>query len=265
MQSLIDRLHKQLANNEPITQEQVKEWRKVYPYFSLPLMLYARQEAHNDNEALALSTIYTGDIDDWAVQLGMRADYSQLYPIEKTKSETTESAIDLFLQKYGKEEDYDMDLPFDIDTDTTQASVTQQPTSIDVLQTTIQKEPEQLIAIPAYDYLSELESMPDAEDAKPLSGGDLLDRFLQADAAGEQLFSKPEFTPTTQIHNTPQVPVEENESFFSESLAKIYIRQRRYAKALEIIRKLSLNNPEKNIYFADQIRFLEKLIINVKN
>ena len=57
---------------------------------------------------------------------------------------------------------------------------------------------------------------------------------------------------------------EANDTLFSESLAKIYIQQRRYAKALEIIRKLNLNNPEKNIYFADQIRFLEKLIINVK-
>mgnify|MGYP006910457241 FL=1 len=35
-------------------------------------------------------------------------------------------------------------------------------------------------------------------------------------------------------------------------------------KALEIIKKLSLNYP-KNAYFADQIRFLEKLIINAKS
>ena len=36
-------------------------------------------------------------------------------------------------------------------------------------------------------------------------------------------------------------------------------------KALEIIKRLNLNNPKKNAYFADQIRFLEKLIINNKN
>ena len=46
------------------------------------------------------------------------------------------------------------------------------------------------------------------------------------------------------------------------TLAKIYIRQQRYEKALEIMRKVSMNNPKKSAYFADQIRFLQKLIIN---
>jgi hypothetical protein len=45
-------------------------------------------------------------------------------------------------------------------------------------------------------------------------------------------------------------------------LARIYIKQGNYSKALEIIRQLSLDNPKKNAYFADQMRFLEKLIIN---
>jgi len=56
-----------------------------------------------------------------------------------------------------------------------------------------------------------------------------------------------------------------DESCFTETLAKIYVKQHRYEKALEIIKKLSLNYPKKNAYFADQIRFLEKLIINAKS
>jgi predicted Zn-dependent protease len=55
-----------------------------------------------------------------------------------------------------------------------------------------------------------------------------------------------------------------DDSYFTETLAKIYIKQRRYSKALEIIRKLNLKYPKKSIYFADQIRFLEKLVINEK-
>ncbi len=56
----------------------------------------------------------------------------------------------------------------------------------------------------------------------------------------------------------------QHEAFLTESLAKIYIKQKKYAKALEIIKKLSLKYPEKNVYFADQIRYLEKIIINIK-
>ena len=58
---------------------------------------------------------------------------------------------------------------------------------------------------------------------------------------------------------------EQNEGYFTETLARIYIKQGRYEKALEIIQRLNLNYPKKNAYFADQIRFLEKLILNNKN
>jgi len=48
-------------------------------------------------------------------------------------------------------------------------------------------------------------------------------------------------------------------------LAKIYIKQKKYEQALTIIKRLSLNFPKKSAYFADQIHFLEYLIINEKN
>ena len=57
----------------------------------------------------------------------------------------------------------------------------------------------------------------------------------------------------------------EGEEYLTETLAKIYVKQRRYDKAIEIIKKLNLKYPKKNAYFADQIRFLEKLIINTKS
>ena len=60
----------------------------------------------------------------------------------------------------------------------------------------------------------------------------------------------------------PQSPSMTNDPYFTETLAHIYIKQGKYNKAIEIIRRLSLNVPEKNRYFADQIRFLEKLILN---
>ncbi|MCQ2082957.1 MAG: hypothetical protein MJY58_00455 [Bacteroidaceae bacterium] len=53
---------------------------------------------------------------------------------------------------------------------------------------------------------------------------------------------------------------------YSETLARIFLKQHRYDRALEIIKSLYLNFPNKSVYFADQIRYLEKLIrINQKN
>ena len=50
----------------------------------------------------------------------------------------------------------------------------------------------------------------------------------------------------------------------SENNAKNLIIAHKYAEAVEILRALNLNNPKKSVYFADQIRFLEKVIANSK-
>jgi hypothetical protein len=51
---------------------------------------------------------------------------------------------------------------------------------------------------------------------------------------------------------------------FSENMAKKLIQERKYIDAIEILKALNLNNPKKSVYFADQIRFLEKVIANSK-
>ena len=57
-----------------------------------------------------------------------------------------------------------------------------------------------------------------------------------------------------------------DESFETmEELAIKCIQEKKYHRAIEILRELNLNNPKKSIYFADQIRFLEKIIqTNIK-
>jgi len=51
-----------------------------------------------------------------------------------------------------------------------------------------------------------------------------------------------------------------DESLLTETLARIFIRQRKYDHAMEIFQSLYLNFPNKSAYFADQIRYLEKLV-----
>ena len=94
-----------------------------------------------------------------------------------------------------------------------------------------------------------------------LQGQDLIDSFINNDKGKIVLSETPQYTPDLSSGANGEGE-EQEEGFFTETLARIYIKQGRYDKALEIIRRLSLDYPKKNAYFADQIRFLEKLIVN---
>ena len=111
-------------------------------------------------------------------------------------------------------------------------------------------------------YLLESEGADEqAEEVPAMRGQQLIDTFINSDKRKFSLADVPilESEAEKETENTPDGVEEE---YFTETLARIYIKQGRYSKALEIIRRLSLQVPKKNAYFADQIRFLEKLIIN---
>lgn len=118
------------------------------------------------------------------------------------------------------------------------------------------------------EYISEYLS---AEDSKPLTQTEkevtsrmesLLDAFLSSDvdlqkSVSEALKSSQDVV-SENMAETSNFEIDNRN--YTETLARIYLKQRRYDKALEIIRSLYLNFPNKNIYFADQIRFLEILV-----
>ncbi len=114
-------------------------------------------------------------------------------------------------------------------------------------------------------YLLETESEgdDDSQQSPQLKGHDLIDNFIFNEGGKIQLKEEPEYLPDIDDSNDDDAKEGEN-GYFTETLAKIYIKQGNYSKALEIISQLNLNYPKKNAYFADQIRFLEKLIINNK-
>lgn len=109
-------------------------------------------------------------------------------------------------------------------------------------------------------YILETQEDEESQPAPQLKGQSLIDDFINKDQGKIVLNDTPQFTPQLEANDADGK--DGSEGIFTETLARIYIKQGRYDKALEIIRRLSLNYPKKNAYFADQIRFLEKLIIN---
>ena len=103
-----------------------------------------------------------------------------------------------------------------------------------------------------------LEDIPAATDTNLFKGQLLIDKFIETNPKISPIGNEPE-----THKNVPDVPeIDISESIFTESLAKIYIRQKQYDKAKRIFEKLNLKFPEKNRYFADQIEKIDKLITN---
>lgn len=76
--------------------------------------------------------------------------------------------------------------------------------------------------------------------------------------------SKPKINIPTPDYFSEQEYLRSDINTLAEEQARIFIKEKKYAEALAILKQLNLNNPKKSIYFADQIRFLEKILVNTK-
>ncbi len=88
-----------------------------------------------------------------------------------------------------------------------------------------------------------------------LSAFDLIDKFIKEEPKIAR--QKTEFYSPV---NMAKQSVADDITFVSETLAKIYVLQGNYTKALHAYENLRLKYPEKRLYFATQIKNLRKLI-----
>jgi len=82
---------------------------------------------------------------------------------------------------------------------------------------------------------------------------DLIDKFIA---------TKPKIKPIkkdTTIHNIAQAQMIQPEALMTETLARIYVEQKNYSKAIQSYKILSLKYPEKSGFFADQIQAVKEL------
>ncbi|MDE5809378.1 MAG: hypothetical protein K2H59_03730 [Muribaculaceae bacterium] len=225
--------------------EGVRSLMARYPFFELPLALLLKNYPglFEDDDALrneALKTVAAKSSDPevfFKMQTPDASVFDNFYPKEEKESMSTGDAIDEFLNTYGEED----------------------PGESALL--------ERLIFNPVGDWSTRLEIEENKEHKKAEPETVETEKPVQSDETLERIGSYIEAHPDTS-RITPQRREKKAstqpaaDTLLSQSLAKIYVKQRRYDKAYEIISQLSLNYPEKSCYFADQLRFLKKLIIS---
>ncbi|MDE6853767.1 MAG: hypothetical protein K2J38_01790 [Muribaculaceae bacterium] len=173
-------------------------------------------------------------------------EWSRFYPeAEKSPSPETNDVIDTFLSTYG--------------------NCTAEENAL----------LERMIFNPTPDYAEmlareEQENLPTEQEAEAASEDPQqarINAFIREKHPSRQ---RPDYMPDaterealSQGAKAPvQHPTASDDSLLSESLAKLFIKRGRYERAYEIISGLNLKFPKKSAYFADQLRFLQKLIIN---
>jgi tetratricopeptide (TPR) repeat protein len=231
------------------TLSELKQLVEDYPYFQTARMLYLKNLAMLND-----------------VQFGAELKKTAIYIQDRKMLYILIEDVRLILKKYAEEQSSGAENSFDI---------------IEQFLKERGEDPDPTIVLPpsgSEDYVmwtirEGQDLSTEGSDAPALKYGDLIDKFLEdeevknqtnrwLDADDDTLYATP--GSIDRLQHEGESAKSGDDSYFTETLARVYFKQKRYEKALEIIRNLRLKYPEKNIYFADQIRFLEKLIINTK-
>ena len=290
MDEALNRYLRALADPEiPVGLSDVERLMKDYPFFTLPALTMMQREGNvlpsetrrkllgqialNAPDPAAFAALSDPERDTWL----------NFYPAEKKAPVTTENVIDTFLSTYGHSSPQE---------DALLERLIFHPTA-DYSALLAREEREQHEALDALDSIdarsatppvrslqdtlieafinqvstpSEQPDQPEESDKSDQSDksdkSDLPDLPDKSDLPDLPEDSAPTVVTPPADHPVAVVTEPAADTSLSESLAKIYIRRRRYDKAFEIIHSLSLNNPKKSVYFADQLRFLRKLMLN---
>jgi len=103
------------------------------------------------------------------------------------------------------------------------------------------------------------------EEMNPVSGNGISGKQLQSELIDKFINANPRIEPQKDKSYVPNEDIskpyiEESGGLVTETLAKIYVNQGYYSKAIDIYEKLSLKFPEKSSYFASQIEKVKEYI-----
>jgi hypothetical protein len=108
-------------------------------------------------------------------------------------------------------------------------------------------------------------SPEETEDISPDKPVEYSGKRLQSDLIDKFIIANPRIEPQRDKTYLPNDDIskpflEESGGLVTETLAKIYVNQGYYSKAIDIYEKLSLKFPEKSSYFASQIEKVKEYI-----
>ncbi|MBR3455692.1 MAG: tetratricopeptide repeat protein [Bacteroidaceae bacterium] len=94
-----------------------------------------------------------------------------------------------------------------------------------------------------------------------LRGQELIDNFIELTKGHQRVEISGNDAPEFE---SPEISDNEAE-IYTETMTNIYIKQGRYSQALEILKRICLNNPKKSAYFANQMKLLKVIIDSQKD
>lgn len=279
----------QVFGNEPLSAATLQQIHERWPWYVYADLQALEQGIVSGKEAQELRTriaLAIGDREALMRVLDPDADFADFYPDMQPVKLSTNDTIDAFLNRFGTPGDHETDLltrmifdsgaraPLSEDAAEEAASAAAEPapdataTRIDAFLATSR----QPARVPeALRHLEEEAEAPAETPAAAALNTLSSPAASSAQAAAQPSAAKPSAPPLNTLSSlnslnslsapsAPSAQTRPKASSLSVSLAAMMIKNGNYPKALEIINELNLANPEKSIIFADQIRFLRKLI-----
>lgn len=251
-----EELYDWMENPERLDTSTLEELRRVveeYPCFHTARLLYTKNLNLIDNqgyeEELGKTAVLCNDRKKLFYFI-YREEYGKLLERDKSihsnRADRTEQLLESFLSSLGERASGEREM----------------------MEPSIENAELNLATTDYFFYLKSLggetSNFDQTEEQQKLQHQDIIDAFIEK-AASDILFVPKETTPSdTSQERGEREEKEEGGEFLTETLARIYIKQKKYEQALTIIKRLSLNFPKKSVYFAHQIRFLELLIMNAE-
>jgi len=243
-------VEKEEKNAEPVINEQISE-EAIAPAIEeiaeekIEPAVFVNTE-DKDPEITELEKEYLSTAADAVVELEMQAEQEE-EAVVKAEERTKRSESDFVLntkekdpeipEKKEEKEDFDVKTPH---------SFSEWLKNANTATTTEDK--------------TQNESITREKGGPLLSDFDLIDKFIR---------EEPKITRTKVEFYSPvnmaKQSVADDITFVSETLAKIYVLQGNYVKALDAYETLRLKYPEKRLYFATQIKNIRKLINQQKS